>query len=84
MAIKFEKIEPGMILFDIHSEPAGNTTMRRLGCWEVRVVSVNKEKREALVRWNGNPATVWSARRLSKLYREKTKKYLEYVARGGL
>lgn len=70
MAIKFEKIEPGMTLLDIHSEQMGNTTIRQLGCWDVKVISVDKEKRSALVSWNGNPSRVWYQRQLERLYRE--------------
>lgn len=68
MAIKFEKIEPGMTLHDIHSERMGNTTMRELGRWDVRIVSVDREKRSAVVRWNGNSPTTWYAGELTKLY----------------
>lgn len=70
MAIKFDKIEPGMRLLDIHSYRMGNTTMRRLGLWHVDVISVDKEKRSAVVRWNGNQPETWYARDLQKLYRE--------------
>lgn len=70
MAIKFKFIEPGMRLFDIHTEQAGNTTMRRWGCWPVEIVSVDRETVTARVRWNGNPPKVWFKRDLEKLYRE--------------
>jgi len=53
MAIKFEKIKPGMELLDVHSVRMGSTTMRELGCWDVRIVSVDAEKRTAMVIWNG-------------------------------
>jgi hypothetical protein len=74
MAIKFEKIEPGMVLYDVHSENAGNTTMRRLGKWEVRIISVDKEKRTAMASWNGNRAELWHASRLEKLRAKITPK----------
>ena len=68
MAIKFEKIEAGMELLDIHTERAGNTTMRRLGVWHVRVLSVDREKRSAQVSWNGNRPETYYARQLERLY----------------
>lgn len=68
MAIKFEKIQPGMVLLDIRTEQAGNTTMRRIGVWDVRVISVNAEKRTAVVSWNGNREKTMYARDLQKLY----------------
>ena len=65
--MKFEKIEPGMILYDRHRVQAGNTTMRRMSEWGVIVVSVDKTRRCAEVRWNGNPPRTWYARALEKL-----------------
>lgn len=76
MAIKFEKIEPGMTLLDIHREKMGNTTMSEWGLWKVLVVSVDREKRTALVSWNHNPQRTWDAHRLEKLYTKPTKAYL--------
>lgn len=78
MAIKFEKIKPGMVLLDIHSEQAGNTTMRRLGCWKVEVVSVDTENECAAVRWNGNAARMWSKRQLEKLYIKEPPSYVKW------
>lgn len=83
MAIKFEKIEPGMRLLDVHSEKMGNTTMRQLGLWHVMVVSVDKEKRSAVVSWNGNRPEVWYEHELKKLYAEgkEPKKYRDQQER---
>lgn len=68
MAIKFEKIQPGMTLYDRHRERAGNTTMTRLGEWRVIIVSVDAATRTAVASWNGNAPGVWHARRLEKLF----------------
>jgi hypothetical protein len=65
--IKFEKIVAGMVLYDVHSTKMGNTKLRSVGVWRVRIVEVYPEKRTALASWNGNPATIWSERKLSKL-----------------
>lgn len=51
---KFDTIKPGDILYDVHSYRMGNTKMRAQGCWEVRVIEVDAERRRALVSWNGN------------------------------
>ncbi len=67
-AIKFEKIEEGMELFDIHTEKAGNTTLRRYGKWPVKILSVDREQRSAMVSWNYNPPRKWYERDLRKLY----------------
>ena len=83
MAIKFDKIEPGMVLLDIHREKMGNTTMSEWGLWKVRVISVDPENRTALVSWNSNPAQTWEARRLERLHTKPTKAYLEQQERRG-
>lgn len=82
MAIKFEKIEPGMTLADVHRHRMGNTAMSRWGLWYVQIVSIDKAQRSAMVRWNGNAPEKWYARDLEKLYREDRlpKKYTEQRA----
>ena len=87
MAIKFEKIEPGAVLLDIHREKMGNTTMSEWGLWKVLVVAIDREKRTARVSWNHNPQQTWDARRLERLYTKPTKAYLaqqERRAKGAL
>jgi hypothetical protein len=76
MAIKFQKITAGMTLLDIHREKMGNTTMSEWGLWKVSVISVDPEKRTAVVSWNGNPHRTWTARELERLYTKPTKAYL--------
>jgi hypothetical protein len=83
MAIKFDKIEPGMVLLDIHREKMGNTTMSEWGLWKVKVISVDRAARTAVVSWNTNPAETWHARRLEKLYAKPTKAYREQQERRG-
>ncbi len=65
--MRFEKIKAGTTLIDEHREKMGNTTMSRLGEWPVCIVSIDLEKRTAVVRWNHNREQVYSARRLEKL-----------------
>jgi hypothetical protein len=81
MSIKFDKIEPGMILLDIHSYRMGNSTMRELGLWRVRIISVDKETQTAMVSWNGNPPKKWYRFELEKLYVKETNKYREQQER---
>lgn len=81
MAIKFEKIEPGMVLLDIHREKMGNTTMSEWGLWKVKVISVDRANRVAVVSWNGNPAETWGAGQLERLYTKPTKAYREQEER---
>lgn len=65
--MKFEKIKPGMVLYDRHKYRAGNTTIRVLGEWRVSIRSVDAEKRTAVASWNGNPEETWTERRLAAL-----------------
>jgi hypothetical protein len=88
MAIKFENIEPGMILYDRHRERMGRTSLSGLGQWTVRIIEVDKEKRCAKVSWNGNPARTWFERDLVKLYTwsmyDPTEAELERGVAGGV
>lgn len=68
MAIKFEKIQAGMTLYDRHKYKMGNTTLRSIGEWSVRVLEVYCEKRQAKVSWNGNTPEVYRERDLTSLY----------------
>lgn len=62
MAIKFEKIEPGMVLYDRHRYKMGNTTVRSIGEWRVKVLEVDRENRRVRYSWNGNDPE-WSPAR---------------------
>ena len=54
MAVSFDKVNAGDTLWDCRYTKAGNTTMKRWSCWTLYVVSVNREERSAVIRWNGN------------------------------
>lgn len=64
--IQFEKLKKGMILYDVHSYRAGNTTRRRQGLWKVYIEEVDTEKRRVLASWNGNKATWYPEYRITK------------------
>jgi len=76
MSVAFSKLKPGLVLLDIHRERMGNTKMQRLGCWHVRVISVDDKARTALCSWNGNPARLYRERDLRRLYLKPTSAYL--------
>jgi hypothetical protein len=65
--VKFEKIKAGMVLYDRHKYRAGSTTIRVLGEWRGRILSVDPAKRTAEASWNGNTATHWGERDLAEL-----------------
>jgi hypothetical protein len=72
MAIKFEKIREGDILYDWHKTQMGNTTMRAMGCWSVQIMELLENG--ARVSWNGNPSRIWYRSQLEKLHRAKYQK----------
>lgn len=55
MPVALSALKPGDVVFDVRREQAGNTTRRRLSCWEVRILEVHPEEQAATVSWNGNP-----------------------------
>lgn len=70
MAIKFEKIEPGMTLLDVRRTKIGNTTMSEWSYWNVKIVSIDREAQTAVAIWNEvNPKGTWTRRQLERLYK---------------
>lgn len=67
MTIKFEKIQPGMVLYDRRKHRMGNTTLKTIGEWPVRIISLDAAKRSAEVSWNGNRTQIYFARDLVRL-----------------
>lgn len=66
----FDKIKPGMTLYDVHKYTMGNTSLRSIGVWPVSVITVH-EDRTIIASWNGNKPTrmyerQWSKYRLKK------------------
>lgn len=49
----FDKLKPGIILYDVHSYTMGNTSIRSMGVWCVKVHEVHPN-RTILASWNGN------------------------------
>jgi|GEM_PF-1022030 len=52
--MKFEKLKPGMVVYDVGRHKMGNTTMSTVAVWSVRIISVDTEKRRVEASWNGN------------------------------
>lgn len=50
----FEKLKVGDVYYDVHSYRMGNTTIRSMGVWTVKVLSLNPASETAVVSWNGN------------------------------
>lgn len=73
MAINFERIKAGDVLWDYHSYGMGNTTMRAMGNWSVRVIEINHDAGWAIVSWNGNQPEKWYRHKMCRLRRSKGK-----------
>lgn len=65
--MKFEKIKAGDVLYDVHSYRMGNMTIRSVGVWDVRVLTIDATTRSAIVSWNGNRPETMHERSLVKL-----------------
>lgn len=52
--MKFESLKENTVVYDCHSYKMGNTKMRTLGIWTIKVISIDKEKRICTASWNGN------------------------------
>lgn len=71
--IRAEHVVVGAVLYDNHTYRMGNTTMRAMGEWEVKILEVIDSlvpgAPSAVVSWNGNPPQRWSWISLRKLHR---------------
>lgn len=74
-----EKIKAGDVLYDVHSHRMGNTTLRSMGCWSVRVIQV--EESGAWVSWNGNSEQFYSRQRLKGLRTKKPVMVTDFAGR---
>lgn len=63
--MKFEKIKPGMVLYDVRRHKMGNTTASTVSVYAVKVLEI--DGRCAKVSWNGNSASRMTASELERL-----------------
>lgn len=64
--MKIEKLSPGMVVWDVHKERMGNTTMRSYASWAVLVISIDLNRQTVMASWNGNPARAYYKNSWSK------------------
>ena len=70
MAIKFEKIEPGMTLYDVKKNTKGFPRNCKWHVWPVNIIKVDVENRKVFASWNSNTPKWISERNVTK-YRKK-------------
>lgn len=68
MAIKFEKLKAGMVVYDVRRGSGIRDAINgvRYHTWHVYIDEVDPVARRALVRWNGNKAHWMSERSVCK------------------
>lgn len=64
--MKFEKLKPGMTVYDVGRHKMGNTTLSTVGVWHVCIISVNEADRTVEASWNGNAPRLFRERSWSK------------------
>jgi hypothetical protein len=69
--MKFEKLQPGITVWDCHSHYAGNTKVKTWGTWPVRIVEIDTDKRKVLASWNNNETQWYSECRYTKWLKDK-------------
>ncbi len=69
--MKFESLKENTIVYDCHSHKMGNSHMRSLGIWTIKVLSIDKEKRTCMASWNGNAPRTHHERDVKKWLKEK-------------
>lgn len=52
--MKISKLKPGDTLYDVHSYQMGNTVLRSVGVWTVKVLEVDLEGKWFTASWNSN------------------------------
>ena len=57
--MKFDKLKPGMVVYDIGRRKMGNTTISTIAAWTIEVISVDAEARTCVAEWNHNPARTY-------------------------
>ena len=64
--MKFEKLKPGMFVYDVGRQRLGNTTLSTVAVWGVEIIGVDTEKRTVDARWNYNLIRTYSEREYKK------------------
>lgn len=52
--MKFEKLKPDQVVYEVGRHKMGNTTITTVGVWRVLIISVDTETRSCMASWNTN------------------------------
>jgi hypothetical protein len=61
MTVAITALKSGDVVYDARKVRQGNTTIRRLSVWAVRIIDVDAEGGKVIASWNGNPAKAYHA-----------------------
>lgn len=61
-----DKLKPGITVYDVGRSRMGNTTLRTVTVWTVRIVSVDVATNKVTARWNHNAERTYYQRSWSK------------------
>lgn len=69
--MNIKKLKPGMLVWSVGRYGVGNTTMRSVAAYPVKIIEVDEGGQRVTACWNHNPAQVytrhsWSKWRLAK------------------
>jgi hypothetical protein len=74
MAIKFDTVKPGDVLYSVHKYKVGNVRgMTATGTWPVHIISIADDGMSAMVSRPGRPDERLSRRRIEALRRSPHK-----------
>lgn len=71
--VKPETVKAGDTLYSVHRYKRAGVKGSALGCWPVRVLSVDADQQTAMCSYNSNPPRLYTFRQLSKLRRNPLK-----------
>jgi hypothetical protein len=60
--MQIEKLQPGMVVYDVGRRRMGNTTINSVAVWQITIVSVDASMGTVRARWNYNPEKTYSRR----------------------
>jgi hypothetical protein len=71
MPNNFDKIKEGDVLYHLQRGQMGNTVIKTVTAYTVKIISIDREKGYAMVSWNGNSPERYYRGRIDKLRRKK-------------
>jgi hypothetical protein len=71
MAVNWDRVCVGDVLYESIRQSMGNTTMRETVVYEVKIISKDNEEGSCMVSWNSNLPQKWYRSSIEKLRRKK-------------